>query len=345
MLRKMAWAPLLAGLIVATGQGQVTDDLMFIHHSVGSNWLSSGLESSLIAKTYIDERNDIGYGTAMSPDAGRPTALGSVPGDSTDMNHWIFWFNDYLGRVKVYGCATGVNRIVMFKSCYPNSNITADGTLPGDPFSSTKTLTNYKAIFRHANGPGNTYTRSGYTYQPLEDVFAANPSTLFVYVTAPALCYTGTNDANAHRVRLFNNWLKNEWLASYNAAHPKLNNVLVFDLFDCLAYPDTDPAHPNRLRGEYGGATSDSHPNTAGSQHATQLFATNPDNALDAAWRAFLPGDINLDSHVDLVDLLRLAASWGKATGEPEFDAGSDVDNNGYVDVVDLLILAEDWGR
>ena len=38
------------------------------------------------------------------PDAGRPASLGGVPGDNTNMNHWILWFNDYLGGVE------GLNR-------------------------------------------------------------------------------------------------------------------------------------------------------------------------------------------------------------------------------------------
>ncbi len=346
MGRRVRLAVLLAGLVPAVGYGQITDDLVFMHHSCGANWLSSGLHTALLAKFYVDERNDIYYGTAMSPDAGRPSSLGSVPGDSTDMNHWILWFNDYLGHVQPFACASGVNRVIMFKSCYPNSDVSADGTLPGDPFSASKTLTNYKAVFRHANGPGNTYLRSGYTYRPLEDVFAASPDTLFVFVTAPPLVYTGTTDANAHRVRLFNNWVKTEWLAGYNAAHPGLNNVAVFDLFDVLAYPDTDPAHPNRLRAEYGGAGGDSHPNTAGNQQLTRVYCTNPGDFLDVAWRAFnnQPGDFDGDRHVDVIDLLTFVAVFGTSFGQSGYDPQCDLDNDSTVDVIDLLTLVENWG-
>ena len=124
---------LLAG-IFCTAIGQTTDDLVFIHHSCGENWLSNSLHSALVAKDYIDERNDIYYGTTMSSDAGRPASLGGTPGDNTDMDHWILWFNDYLQHVRVYGCASGYNRIIMFKSCYPNSDIGSDGAEPGNPF-------------------------------------------------------------------------------------------------------------------------------------------------------------------------------------------------------------------
>jgi hypothetical protein len=273
----------------AAARGQTTDDLVFIHHSCGNNWLASSLHSSLLAKDYIDERNDIYYGTDIAPDAGRPDSLASTPGDQTNMNHWVRWFNDYLGGVQSHGCADGVNRIIMFKSCYPLSDVGSDGSLPGDPFSGTQSLANYQAVYRHADGPGNTYIYGGHTYQPLEDIFAANPDTLFIPVTAPPLHQGTSTDANAHRARLFNNWLKNDWLSSYNAANPGLNNVAVFDWFDVLAYADDHATHPNRLKTEYGGTSGDSHPNAAANAYSTQLFATNPDNFIDGAYNTFIP--------------------------------------------------------
>ena len=275
---------------VLGGGPSAQDDLVFIHHSCGEDWLNNSLHTSLLAKSYIDERNDITYDTSMAADSGRPASLGGTPGDNTDMWHWILWFNDYLGRVKTYGCADGVNRIIMFKSCYPASDIWDDGTGPGDPFDSNEVLVNYKAVYRHASGAGNTYNHSGYTYRPLEDIFAANPGTLFIPVTAPPRHYApphGTDNAVAHRARVFNNWLKNTWLAAYNAAHPGLDNVAVFDWFDVLAYADTHGTHPNRLKQEYGGASGDSHPNVAADNFSTQVFATNPTNFIDSAWAAF----------------------------------------------------------
>ncbi len=270
--------------------GQTTDDLIFIHHSCGGNWLRNSLNAALLDKDYLDERNDITYRTVVAPDADRPDSLGPTAGNLTNMNHWVMWFNDYLGSVKTYGCGDGVNRVIMFKSCYPTSNIQSDGTEPGDPFSTQKSLVNYKAVYRHPDGPGNVYFHGGYTYWPLEDVFAGNPDTLFIAVTAPPLHYAptdATNNANAHRARIFNNWLKTEWLAGYNAAHPELNNVVVFDWFDVLAYPDDHATHPNRLRAEYGGESGDSHPSGSANAYSTQVFATNSNNVLDAAWEPF----------------------------------------------------------
>ncbi len=267
-----------------------TDDVVFIHHSCGSGWLDGGLHDALLAKDYIDERNDIGYGTQMAPDAGRPASLGGVTGDNTDMGHWIRWFNDYLGRVKQHGCEDGVNRIIMFKSCYPISNVGGDGTEPGDPFIGSQTIANYKAVYRHLSGSGNTYEDDGHSYLALEDVFAANPDTLFIAVTAPPRHYAGSDDDDAHRARVFNNWLKGEWLPAYNTAHPQHRNVLVFDWFDVLAYPDDHAEHPNRLKAEYGGTTGDSHPNGTANAYSAEVFASNPNSILDVAWAAFTSG-------------------------------------------------------
>ena len=125
--------------------GVSTDDLVFIHHSVGLGWLESGLEDALLAKEYVDERNDVYYGTDMEPDSGRPDSLDAIdklPGDKTDTKYWLPWFNDYLGNLKDHGSADGENTIVMFKSCFHASNTHQYGTEPGDPFSELKTIPN-----------------------------------------------------------------------------------------------------------------------------------------------------------------------------------------------------------
>jgi hypothetical protein len=56
------------------------------------------------------------------------------------------------------------------------------------------------------------------------------------------------------------------------------------------------------------------------------------------------PGDINADGHVDSLDLLPFATSWGKSTGAAGFNATCDLNSDGRVDVLDLLILAGNWG-
>lgn len=274
------------------------DNIIFIHHSVGNNWLSNSLHNALLAKDYIDERNDLYYGDDILPDLGRPDSLGPQPGDRTNMNHWILWVNDYLDHLIDHDCEDGINRIIMFKSCYPISNISSDGTEPGDPFSGAQTIANYKAVYRHPSGPGYTYSHNSYTYKPLFDIFAENPDILFIPVTAPPRHYApsdATNDTEAHRARVFNNWLKNDALDDYNTLHPGLNNVAVFDFFDVLAYADNHATHPNRLRSEYGGSSGDSHPNSTANSDSTEVFATDQDNFIDSAWDAFQGSALTID--------------------------------------------------
>jgi len=266
------------------------DDLIFIHHSVGQDWLDRGLRDALTAKSYVDSVNEITYGTVVAPSAGRSPSLGDVPGDYTDMYTWIFWFNDYFGAIRSQGASAGFNRIVMFKSCFPNSDIWGDGAEPGDPFGVDKILTNYRAVYRHPAGSGGNYQFEGHNYHALADIFAAHPDILFIPVTSPPLTWEESNDANAHRARLFTDWLKNDWLSAYNSAHPTLHNVAVFDLFNELAYPDNHSSHPNRLRQEYGGNSDDAHPNEAADARLTQVFATSAGNFIDLAWEAFNGG-------------------------------------------------------
>jgi hypothetical protein len=338
---------LVAGVVV----GATTDDLVFMHHSCGRNWLESvgnPLEAALLAKDYIDERNDIYYGTDMPPDSGRPDSLASTPGDHTNMNHWIRWFNDYLGRVKDHATATGVNRIIMFKSCYPISNIGSTGSAPGNPFTSTQTTYNYRSVYqRQAGATAATYIYGGYTYKPLEEVFAENPDTLFIPVTAPPRHYSGSTDAEAARARAFNNWLRGEWLDGYNAANPELNNVAVFDWFDVLANANDCVTWANRLKAAYGGTTSNSHPNDVGNNASTALFATNTKNFLDEAYYRFAydQGDATCDGVIDGADLALWQQSYdplGSSASTNRWIIG-DWNGDGAVDGADLALWQQNY--
>jgi hypothetical protein len=281
---------------VWAGKINPEDDLIFIHHSCGQNWLAGGLREALSDKPYIHKLNDIYYGTVVQPDAGRPASLGKIPGNKTNMNHWLFWFNDYFEHVKTYGAGSGQNQIIILKSCFTASNISSDGVEPGDPFSEAQTLADYKAVYRNQNGKGNYYTHNSYAYRALEDIFAANPDRLFIIITSPPRNYgpqDATNDKEARRARIFADWLKNEWLISYNAAHPGFHNVAVFDWLDLLAYPDNDAKYPDRLRLEYGGNSGNSHPNKAANQYSTGVFAVNAGNFLDQAVASFTSSSVS----------------------------------------------------
>jgi hypothetical protein len=272
------------GFVCAVVSAQ--DHLLFIHHSCGQNWLDHSLRDALAAKAVIGDVHEITYGIDVAADAGRPDSLAETPGESTDMQHWVRWFNDYRAGMSAHGCAAGFNRVVMFKSCYPNSHVDEDGVEPGNPFDGTRSLANYRAVYRHPDGPGNAYDDGGVAYFALEDIFAAHPDTLFIPVTAPPECYADATLAAAARARAFNEWLTGTWLPGYEA-RTGLHNVAVYDWFDLLANADDSGSHANMLRTGYGGATGDSHPNDTANGDSTVAFATGAPNFFDAAWAAF----------------------------------------------------------
>ena len=59
-----------------------------------------------------------------------------------------------------------------------------------------------------------------------------------------------------------------------------------------------------------------------------------------------VPGDVNNDGVVDLLDLLAMANSWAANGGvDRAYDPWCDLNNDGTVNVIDLLILADSWGQ
>ena len=58
-----------------------------------------------------------------------------------------------------------------------------------------------------------------------------------------------------------------------------------------------------------------------------------------------LVGDINQDSHVDVLDLLRLAGAWGSTTSQSSYSLACDTNRDGSINVIDLLYVADNWGK
>jgi hypothetical protein len=234
-------------------------NFVFIHHSVGGNWLDDGdLKAQLTAKGI--NVHDITYGDDVP---GTPVPGMQPNGDYTDVKDWYFWFHNFLGGVLEWECAAGEsNQIVMFKSCYPNSEIGEEGAAPGDPTNDNHTVWNHKAA-----------------YCSLTNVFAEHPDVLFIAVTAPPVRPgDGYRSDEAARARAFNNWLKNDYVKAYVEA-TGLRNVAVFDLFDILATAATKPRGANALYPAY--RTHDSHPNAKGSRSATGAFLPWFDNIMN----------------------------------------------------------------
>jgi hypothetical protein len=219
---------------------QFTEHLLFIHHSVGENWLNEGgLRDSLA-----------GLGVGI-----HSVTYGSDMGQETDMSDWVAKFDSYFDKMLKYDVRPDVlypgdmeNDIIMFKPCFPNSDITAEGNPPGNPYETERTIWNYKSVFEN-----------------LIERFSKAPGKLFIYVTAPPLVPAETSAENATRVREFNNWVKSDFTAEYKE-RTNLENFRVFDLFDVLA--DSS----NYLKPEFRRSDTNSHPDDKGSREATDRF-------------------------------------------------------------------------
>jgi hypothetical protein len=262
--------------------------LIFIHHSTGENWLrdnNGGLGAALKDNNYFVSDTNYGWG---------PNGIG----DHTDIGNWWEWFrgpdsSEILKALNVEGGQHsdysrlekdpgGENEIVMFKSCFPNSE------LHGDPNDPVPLIDNNPLRGENSYSEYHTVANAKGIYIDLLEYFKAHQEKLFVVITAPPLS-DRTFSSNA---RSFNQWLVNEWLKDY-----PYNNVFVFDFYNVLTtngrsqnsndlnatsgshhrfwkgsvqhVVDSDPSH-NILA--YPSGIGDDHPSKAGNQKATAEF-------------------------------------------------------------------------
>jgi hypothetical protein len=271
-----------------------TVKLIFIHHSTGGNWLadpntdqpSGGLGRALRDNNYYVSATNYGWG------------LESI-GDRTDIPNWPEWFtgprrNDFMlqlyresnQNVGDFGAWSrlavnpgGENEVIMFKSCFPNSDMYGEAAdqAYAEPNDWELSVANAKAV-----------------YAKILTYFAARQDKLFIVITAPPLAsadYSSGDQTPAKRAanaRAFNNWLVKDWLKSY-----VYRNVAVFDYYNVLTSNggnvnrnDAGAETGNHHRWWNGAVqhvqavnnnfssypSGDSHPSSAGHQKATQEF-------------------------------------------------------------------------
>ncbi len=280
--------------------------LIFIHHSSGENWLSDdngGLGLELMANNYYVSDTNYGWG---------PDAIG----DRTDIGNWWTWFrgpdsSTYLNAVltekgqnswysRLGNSPAGNNKIVMFKSCFPNSALqgSASVAVPSIGSNPLRDQDSGSEYMTAANARG--------IYIDLLNCFKNHPDVMFVAITAPPLI----DSSYAANARAFNQWLVNDWLDGYSTG-----NVFVYDFYNVLTSNGGSPEE-NDYGQENGNhhrvwngviqhqvgvssntsayPTEDDHPSWAGNQKATGEFVPWL-NCMYNAWRAAMPADTASD--------------------------------------------------
>ncbi len=258
-----------------------TVKLIFIHHSTGEAWLDDddgGLGRALAENNYYVSDTNYGWG----PDS---------VGDYTDIPDWPTWFTGperdrYMAAVYAESDTNSwnfdrpladpgrENQIIMFKSCFPNSELEGN---PNDPPAPEGWL---------------TVSNAKYVYNDLLNYFITRPDKLFVVITAPPV----SDSSYADNARAFNNWLIYDWLAENDYPY---SNVAVWDFYNVL----TDPDNHHRVNNgsiehiaNQGGNTlyypsGDDHPNQAGNRKATAEYVPML-NVFYHRWMAGAPLDI-----------------------------------------------------
>ena len=233
-------------------------NLLFIHHSCGGQWLADKGPpdcQNCICKTHPNG-GGLRKMLEMNNYKVHEASYNSIIGNNTDIQDWPPKFRDKMQRILRTKLqdellpAGQENQIVVFKSCFPNNYFPDDASIE----------------------------KAKDAYNALLPIFSRWPRVLFVAVTAPPLVKPCSHpikglikrligrcrdaDTLGWRARKFNNWLKDVesgWLSKYS-----LKNVVVFDYYNVV----TKDGRSNWS--EYATSWTDSHPNSAGNQKATE---------------------------------------------------------------------------
>lgn len=207
--------------------------VFFVHHSTGEIYWNGGLEDSL------SDHNYIGY----APWWDGPTDPQDFYNEFTDPDKWNIIANENMpeGRER---------DIIIFKSCFPSSNIESDSMFE-----------DYKKWYRQ-----------------LFEIYAAHPDKLFVPMSTPPLLETNTTHDAAQRANSFEYWLTVDYVAEYeeyleNQGKNITKNLAPFQLHSILSDSNgylaeqfqSDPYddHPNHYSGEVVGDAMWQHLNKA----------------------------------------------------------------------------------
>jgi hypothetical protein len=250
--------------------------MIFLHHSVGANFIDRGDLRGLLRKKAPDLAfSDYGY------NAGRKAQLlGRIPGYSVSSLHGL---HDAAGRFQQ------VNYAVPADDTDPDGLATIfRQRAPSTPPNTLTYLLQYdvlafKSCFTAATIPNDeTLERFKQDYRAIRATMDQHPDKLFIALTPPPRRASETNPTEAARARAYARWIMSDEF------HGRTANIATFDLFDPLASPEGQP-DANTLRPEYSVADpNDSHPNTAADAVIAPVLADFIATTV-AAWRSAVP--------------------------------------------------------
>ena len=222
-----------------SGEGNFTN-VVFLHHSTGRNLIHQGGVRERLTKAGFEFWDHDYNAHGLTRPDGSPAGYSyGVPGDNTDPDGLAEIFAQ-----PVYGLPLNAfsgllqHEVVVFKSCFPASNIATDDQLD-----------EYKSY-----------------YLGMRAVMDQHRDKVFIVMTPPPLNPAATEAGVAARARAFANWLGSD---DFLVGHP---NVFAFDFFDLLAEGDTGDAESNMLRATYREG-EDSHPNQLANETVGPRFA------------------------------------------------------------------------
>lgn len=227
--------------------------IVFLHHSTGGVLWKGKL--SLVSKTA--GRISTRLGNILSGEAALPRLINKYnkeKGTNYSIQELVFpkrspygWNNfpyDYYNIWVKHGgeepymeeptleMLTKDNDLIIFKHCFPVSNIIAGGD-SADIDSDIKTLLNYKI-----------------QYLALRDKLQEFPETKFIVFTGAALVKSVVTKEEAERANTFFTWVKDEWDIPDD-------NIFIWDLYELQTEGGL------YFKDEYAVSTSDSHPNSS----------------------------------------------------------------------------------
>ncbi len=224
-------------------------NIIFLHHSCGSNLIEQGGVRGLLSK-YSNSKDhpgvnfqfyDHGYNEdgLTLPNGKRAGKNYDVPDDNTNPDGFANIFSQPVTSPPT-NCFSKLlsHDVIIFKSCFPVSDIWSE-----------EQLEEYKTH-----------------YMTIKQTVLKHPDKVFIIVTQPPLDRKETSQDNAKRARRWATWLtSNEYLKG-------ATNLFTFDWFGLLAESDPKSPNYNCLKERYRLGNGDSHPNETANKETAPKF-------------------------------------------------------------------------